>query len=171
MGKKLSAEDWNKPDPVMSIFYQRSLMDGTISQMTDVDWVNAILQYKLVDTVPVEVRDLYDTVQHTFAQGYNKYQLYTSAMQEMLKVADAAVKHKCDQLNASAKKKTFAQRLALLASAGVLSLQQQAHWYVIRQTRNYYMHPERRETILPGMALRTISNIVEAINTLFQQTT
>lgn len=169
--KALSLENWMDPDPLM-----RDLVmpndDGTISYMEGKDWAFSILNLKITETIPIEIRKLYEIARGSMLYGYFFYPLYTLAEEQLYRVAEAAVTEKCNQIAAAEslkkiKTKTFEDKLGFLHDNDVITKQEHEQWTDIRKLRNIASHPEQQTIITPGMALDTLDQLVYKINCLF----
>ena len=60
--KKLTPENWLEPDPIMSLFVKVGPEDPQPCPMSGEDWLRAIVIPTLDESVPKEVKDLFETV-------------------------------------------------------------------------------------------------------------
>jgi len=99
--------------------------------------------------------------------GFLFYPLYTLAAEQLLRVAEAAVSHKCGHMGAPKRAKTLADRIKWLNENGAISDDQLLRWHTTREDRNFASHPERQSIMTPGNAIGYVERTAELINTLF----
>ena len=99
--------------------------------------------------------------------GYFFYPLYTLAIEQLFRVGDAAVKHKCKALKAPLSCKSFNCQIAWLAKNGVISADDSQWWHDIRVSRNAASHSERQHIAPPGLAIGYLEQVAQGINDLF----
>ncbi len=165
--KKLTPENWLKPEPVMSLFVQMGPGDPQLRPMSGDDWVKAIATPTLNELVPEDVRVLFETARGALAYGYFFYPLYALGMEQAFRVGEAAVTHKCKAMDAPSKIKTLYGRIDWLVAKGVIPEQEKPAWHAIRNLRNIGSHPERQTLLPPGTVIGTLVRMAEKINALF----
>jgi hypothetical protein len=166
--KKLSAENWLEPESVMSAFIQVSLKDFTKFPISADDWVNRFLKPQLDHNVPVEILKLFEVARGAAAYGYFFYPLYTLSVEQLYRIAEAAVSAKCKLLGAkSCKVRRFQDKISFLREQNVILQQDWIWWDSIRQLRNYASHPERQTIMMPHDTLYNLSSVAKHINGLF----
>ena len=164
--KELTLENWLEPDPVTRLFVGFS-PDEPPRPMTGDDWARQILAIHLSDAVPEEVHRLFEVACGAILYGYFFYPLYTLGLEQMPRVAEAAVAHRCANVGAPPSVDRFARRLTWLRDQGVLSDDEHARWNVVRDFRNLASHPQDQTIVTPGMAINIAHGIVGLINSLF----
>lgn len=83
--KKLTVGNWLKPDGVWSHF--EGISSGEV-------WVRSILQPALVETVPLEVRKLFEVARSAMAYAYFFYPLSSLAEEQLYRVVESAATYK-----------------------------------------------------------------------------
>jgi hypothetical protein len=167
--KKLSPENWLKPDLASTVWTSRIDAEGV--HLIDVeDRLREILEPTLDETVPDEVRRLFEVARGALAYGWFFYPLYKLASEQLYRVADAATAHKCREMRAPNSRDTFSKRIDWLVENGVISEPDKFNWDTTRLGRNLGSHPERQNIGLPGGAMRTLRRMAERINALFTET-
>lgn len=163
--KVLTVETWREPDPIHESF--TSLSDEESPSDVRAETVAEILSHKLEDQVPDEVRRLYRVARGAMLYGYLYYPLYTLASEQLYRVMDAALGHKCRELEGPEGLDTFQRRMDWLISEGVLREEDERLWVSYRNLRNFGSHPEDQSLILPGQAVMTLKLTSRALNALF----
>jgi len=167
--KKLTVDNWLLPDEVSSMFVSVSSVDGQIRPVKGEDWLRAILQPQLNETVPLEVRKLFEVARGALVYGYFFYPLYTLAGEQLFRVAEAAVTYKCKAVVAPNSIRNFQQKVDCLVNQGIIPEEDKVHWDGIRGFRNITSHPKRQSFLLPGMVIGILERITTDINNLFSQ--
>lgn len=94
--KVLSLDNWMLTDPVMRDFAM--INNGVLSSMTASDWAASILEPKLTDNVPIEVLKLFEVARGLMLYGYFFYPVYTLALEQLSRVAETSINHKCKEM-------------------------------------------------------------------------
>ena len=92
--KQLSVRNWLEPDAAVKFFVGASA-DGCTHELVGADWLEEVLDPKVEQQVPQEIRELFEVARGAMAYAYFFYPLYTLALEQLLRVADAAVLHRC----------------------------------------------------------------------------
>lgn len=163
--KILTLENWMNPDPLMGNLVM--LDNNKLSIMSAEDWAVSILEPQLAETVPIEIRKLFEVARGSMLYGYFFYPLFTLAFEQLTRVAEAAVGEKCKQITASKSANTFQKRVAYLRKENVLSEEENAQWDALRNLRNIGSHPDQQTILPPGVTLGFVFGISGLINKLF----
>lgn len=164
--KVLTTDNWLEPDPTSTMFMKFSHSDESVSSMSGEDWVSQFLSPKLKDTVPEEVRALFEVARGSLAYGCFFYPLYALAGEQLFRVAEAAVSIK-SKLYGASEKSTFYQNLKSLLDSGVISNQEYSDWENIRKLRNEFSHPKQQNILPPGAVATLLYRVADKINALF----
>lgn len=164
--KEITQSNWLEPDDA-SKAYVRLTPSGQPEPMTGNDWMRHILTPKLLATIPTELQALFEVARGALSYGYFFYPLYTLASEQLFRVTEAAVAHKCKALGAPKSTKTFAERISWLVKIGVNPNSDLSQWDAIRRLRNSASHPERQSILTPGNAIGLLERVAEKINSLF----
>ena len=166
--KKLTTENWRRSDPAISHFV--GVRDGVTTDLDGDDWADAILEIELTPNVPVEVRDLFEVARGALCYGWFFYPLFTLGEEQLYRVSEAALRHKCDQLEMPKKgDRKFSCMIAQLRERGTLPEKRYQQWDASRELRNMSSHPESQSIIDPTMAVRSTLITAELINELFEE--
>jgi len=166
--KKLTIDNWLEPDTFMKIFAQLD-SNGNVDEISKEEWLQDILEIQLTDTVPEEIIKLFEVSKNTMSYGYFFYPIYTLASEQLYRVVESAVTHKCKIMKASNKDmKTFKLKIKFLMENSVLSKSEELRWEGIRGLRNSASHPETQSIILPTMALGALERTANIINSIFK---
>lgn len=163
--KLLTTENWQESDLRSTIFVKVSFSDGTISPVLSMDWISQVLDIKVEENVPIEIKKMFSVVQQTFSQGYHFYDLYTVSIEKILPIAELAIKEKCKSLTFPVK--TFAKNIDYLTNMGIITPQEKEKWHTIRKLRNLFAHPNQQNVLTPPMVISTFQLIIANINNLF----
>ena len=117
--KELSPNNWLEPDGILKGFVKIS-SNGQIQSLTSDDYLRHILNPKLLEEVSTDVQALFEVARGAMVYGYFFYPLYRLAAEQLSRVADAAVTHKCKILGAPSSIKTFEKRITWLVNKGVI---------------------------------------------------
>src|SRR5262245_35133516 len=162
MIKKLTIDNWLEPEYIARFFVD---MNGI--SMSGHDWANHILKPALSGNVPNDVKELFEVARGAMLYGYFFYPLYALADEQLSRVAEAAITHKCLELSPP-KKLRFEEKIDWLAKQSVLTDEEKDYWHTIRKYRNEVSHPKFQKKLPPGAVLSLLNNFVEIINLLFK---
>lgn len=165
--KKLTSQNWRQRDTTADVI-ARVRQDGSTVKISDDEWAEAILESKLSPVVPEDVRNLFDVAQGVICYGGYFYPLYTLGHEQLFRVLEAALCHKCADLSAPKRANNFSRNLRWLREAGRLSEQRYAQWDAARNLRNMASHADRQSLVDPTVALSGIRLTAELINELFE---
>lgn len=165
--KNLTKENWLQPDQISYSFLKLSMVDGRVSPATGEDWISLFLRPTLSESVPANVRALFDVARGSLAYGYFFYPLYALAGEQLFRVAEAAITAKCEQIEASHSLYNFNSKLRHLRKRKIISEQEFSQWNDLRKMRNEASHPKDQTILPPGPVSIILESIAERINTLF----
>lgn len=164
--RKLTAENWRDHDRTADHIVRIEL-DGSTSRVSDDDWVKIILETKLTPRVPQQIHNLFEVAQGALCYGTMFYPLYTLGSEQLYRVLDAALHHKCRQLGAPSSVRTFAQSIEWLRVQGLFSEKNYDQWLAARGLRNMASHAKRQSLLDPTMAVRNLRIASELMEDLF----
>lgn len=166
--KQLSSENWLVPDSVMNGFV-RLAFNGTVHTIPGDEWLQDILQPKIDDTVPIEIRKLFEVARGAMAYGIFFYPIYTLGIEQLFRIVESAVTFKCEAMGAPSKVDTFEKKTGWLIEKGVIPRAKSIHWKGVRDLRNIASHPEMQSIYMPTEALKFIESTARDINLLFKE--
>ena len=117
--------------------------------------------------VPIQIHALYEVVRGAIIYGYLFYPLYTLGIEQLFRVAEAAVKEKCKEIGAPKSIRTFEKRIDYLVNENVIPQEVKPTWDAVRKLRNFASHPEGQNLHPPGMVVGLLERTVNSINSLF----
>jgi hypothetical protein len=164
--KEITPSNWLEPDAVLKGFVRMS-QGGELRSITSDDYLHDILRPEFLESVPPDVKALFEVARGAMIYGYFFYPLYTLATEQLFRVAEAAVLHRCKDLGAPKSKKTFQQMIEWLIGEGVISGSAKPQWDAVRYLRNSASHPNSQSIVTPGNAIGMLEKIVRQVNTLF----
>ncbi len=164
--KDLDSTNWLEPDLIVQTFVKVDPITGP-KEMTGKDWVNAILEPSLIEEIPEEVQALYEVARGAMLYGFFFYPLYTLGAEQLFRVSEAAITHKCESLNAPKNVNSMASRIRWLYQNEIISEIQHIKWGATRELRNAASHLKRQSIITPGNAIGFVERTAELINSLW----
>lgn len=164
--KKLTVETWRHPDPISQLFSRLS-QDPSATDGGD-QWAELLLEPHLSEHVPIEVRKLFEVARGAMLYGYFFYPLYTLGNEQVFRVLESALRHKCRTLEAPSEFRSFANMKEWLESRGHLA--ESEIWEAARYLRNEASHPECQDILTPHNAIRGLNMAVRLIDPLFSAT-
>lgn len=164
--KEISPSNWLERDDALKEFVQIT-PEGQVQPITSDDYLRYILKPKLLESVPTDVRALFEVARGAMAYGYFFYPLYTLAAEQLFRVAETAVTHKCKTSGAPKSRNTFEKRIGWLVDKGVIPSSERVRWDATRELRNMASHPKCQTILTPGNTMGLLENIATQINSLF----
>lgn len=161
--KSLCLDNWMLPDPLMNNLVM--LKNGVVSNMSANDWAIPIFEPKLTDNVPSDILKLFEVARGLMLYGYFFYPIYTMAYEQLTRIAETSINHKCKEMGYTKPKGAFAQKIDWLEKNAVIS--DKKKWHDIRELRNKASHPNDQTIITPNMAIDFLETITECINSLY----
>ena len=134
--------------------------------MSGEDWISQFQDPVLSESVPEEVRALFEVARGSLTYGYFFYPLYALAGEQLTRVAEAAISAKSKLLGAP-KKLTFEKQLKFLLDKKALTEQQHSDWDRLRKLRNEFSHPKQQNILPPGAVSLLLGGVADKINALF----
>jgi hypothetical protein len=160
--KEIDARNWLTPDPVVLRF-------AGMEHATD--YVETVLAPRLSGNVPEDIQKLFEVARSAVLYGYLFYPLYTLGMEQLFRVADAAIASRCEELGIPKDKKKFSDRIDWLAERGMFNRGEFSAWHTLRRLRNSASHPDDQSIVTPGSAIGFLGAVAEDINALFDEQT
>ncbi len=166
--KELTADNWLQMDPVMRVWSLLNGETGESRQKEADDWLKEILEPRLSEAVPEDVRQQYEVARGAMAYGFFFYPLYTIGDAQLFRVADSAIYHRWVTAGSPGPGKTFKDRLERLREAGVLDGQARIRWDSVRGLRNSTSHETNQSIVTPVDAVMSLTAVAEMVEELFQ---
>ena len=165
--KKLTPDNWLTADSTADGFVKMS--GGVSSPMDDEQWTREILRPTLSDSIPKEIRTLFEVAQGVMCYGCFFYPLFTLGSEQTFRVLEAAVQERCEALPVPRGRQTFKGRLDWLHQHGHLSDERYRQWNATRELRNEACHPDRQSLFDPPLAVGNLRLAAELIEDLFAE--
>ena len=165
MIKEITPSNWLEPDDVLKGFVRLS-PNGQITLRGE-DCLTYILRPNLHELVPSYVQELFEVARGAMAYGYFFYPLYTLAMDQLFRVVEAAVEHKCSALRAPKSTKKFEKRINWLVNKSIIPQSELGQWEAVRKLRNIASHPKRQSICPPNVTIDILERVAFLINSLF----
>jgi hypothetical protein len=163
--KNITSENWLEPDSILRGFVK--LTPQGPEQITPNDLLADILGHQLGESVPREVKALYEVARGSMCYGYFFYPLYTLTYEQLFRVVETAVTLKCRSLSAPASVQSFVKKIEFLIANSIIPESERLSWQGIRGLRNIASHPECQSIVTPGDALHQLRQITAIVNKLF----
>ncbi len=153
----------------MAPFMQMNLETGEVAPMPVEDWRAPVREPQLSGNVPPEIRELYEVARGAMLQGPVFHPLYTLALEQVYRVADAAMRSRSLALGIPRSPKAlFNTRIHAFADEGRLTLAEHCAWEAICNLRNDASHPTEPSVMSFGMVVEALRSITNLINRLFE---
>lgn len=166
--KKLTKENWKSPDPFNDYFVMLNLYTGEKFKITDDERADEFLKIELDTSLPIEVRRQFEAARGAMLYGCFFYPLFALGADQLLRVAESAVTHKCLIRGLAKKSARYEIKLQKLKDAGYLTADEYDEWDLLRKMRNESSH-SKIQTVFPAFeAISILKNIAGKINRLFQ---
>lgn len=165
--KQLTPDNWLEPDHSSALVEAVQQKTGETAGLEGHHWLEEILYLELAESVPEEVRALFEVARGAMVYGWFFYPLYMLGAEQLTRVGEAAVAHKWDRLDAPEETLTFAARVEWLRAHGHLSEEEEERWHGLRHLRNSASHPKRQGIINQVTALGLLESVVRDVNRLF----
>lgn len=162
--KKLGLHNWREPEvPISFPGLQEDI------------WVKRVLAPKLIEAVPEDVIRLFEVARGSMLYGWFFYPLLTLANEQLDRVHEAAVRHRCKAAGIATqgsrggkiRDRNFGELIDELVARGVIPNEAVPQWDAVRKLRNHSSHPKSQMIIPPGLAVGGIDSAARRINQLF----
>ena len=163
--KEISLNNWLEPDDVLKGFARLS-PNGQITLRGE-DYLLYILRPNLHESVPSDVQALFEVSRGAMAYGYFFYPLYTLAMEQLFRVAEAAVENKYSALRAPKSTKKFEEKINWLVNKSIIPQSESGQWKAVRKLRNITSHPKSQSIYPPTSTIAILEHVASQINSLF----
>lgn len=167
--KKLSPANWLTPDATLRGFVRLS-PEGKSHSISGEEWLNEILRPSINESVPIEMRKLFEVARGTLAYGYFFYPIYTIGIEQLYRVVESAVGYKCMEMDAPKNIDSFKKEIGWLIENNIIPKNEILHWESIRELRNIASHPKSQSINMPVDALRLVVSVAQDLNFLFGNT-
>jgi hypothetical protein len=166
--KKLTKENWKTWDPINDYFIKLNLWTGEKRNVTEDERAEEFLKIELIPFVPIEVQRQFETARGAMLYGCFFYPLFALGIDQLFRVAESAVTHKCLILDLTKDKSRFADKLEKLKKLNYLTEEEYNDWELLRKMRNEFSHSKIQSLYPPFEAVFFLKNITDKINKLFQ---
>jgi hypothetical protein len=133
-------------------------------------WIEHVKSFTLSASVPEHIEALFATVLNALAYSYFYYPLMTLCSEQALRVVEAALREKCNQMRAPPLSSIKSTVDWLIARQGI-STSDRDRWEALRMLRNHSSHPRSPSIINVAMMQIHIETAAEFINHLFDSKT
>ena len=173
MQKQLTLENWNENDPSCSEIVQWSLETDDFGPLFPERWVEIVLRPKLNETIPDEIKDLFEVGRALMIYGYFYYPFFGLAMEQLPRVTEAAVSRKYEMCGGPPPRKeggfiSFAAKNKWLVGNGHLNKYQKEKLDSSREARNIGSHLKKVSLYPPILSMQVLTATCDLINDIFQ---
>jgi Domain of unknown function (DUF4145) len=173
--KHLTAENWLTPDQTGRAFVEINPATGARRPASAEEWARRYLAVDLADSVPADVRDMWEVARGVLLYGWFYYPLYEIGENQLRRVADTAVLHRYQQAGGPAQGfsegeptwPTFKRRVEWLLDKKIIREEVRGRWEAIRELRNEASHASRRYLTTPIDGERVLEMLATEIDALF----
>lgn len=175
--KRLTPANWLEPDPVIaSGLFVGISADGSVRSLNADHWVSRLLRVAISPAVPEVTRELFEVARGAMIYGGLFYPLFTLGLEQVFRVAEAAVRAKAASIGVplvgkKGNTKRYSDLLNDLRNCAVLSDEEHARWSNARELRNATTHADRQTILPPAAAADLLASIAELISHLFAEPT
>jgi len=161
--KKLTPQNWTDRDrtidPIVRIDRGETISND--------EWAARILEKELSDSVPREVRNLFEVAQGAICYGCFFYPLFTLGNEQLYRVLEAAVTAKCEAEGAPSSCKTYKRKTEWLYEQGHISDDRIKRFEAARLLRNMTSHAAKQMILPPNYAVSGVELTAALIEGLF----
>lgn len=165
--KNLTIENWLQPDDVVLLFKRLSPSDKAVHDISGEEWTTELLVPKLIPEVPQEIRKLFEVARGAMIYGFFFYPLYALGVEQLARIAEAALTFKCQQIKAPNSISSFKEKIGFLCEKKIITEAEKESWDGMRKFRNESSHPKDQNILPPGMAIKILFDIARRINDLY----
>ena len=166
--KKLSKDNWKLPDPINEYFIKMNLYTGEKFSVSDDERIEDFLMVELSPEVPIDVQRQFEVARGAMLYGCFFYPLFSLGADQLMKVAESAVTHKCVVHGLTKKTARYEIKLRKLRDSNYLTANEHNDWENLRKLRNELTHSKMQNIFPPFEAKFFLKNISGKINKLFQ---
>ncbi len=150
--------------------YDKRGSNKEISRELAIEATKFFFEAQLSEKVPKDTRELFEVARAVMIYGVNFYPLYTVGAEQLFRVAENALRMKCNQTGIvpNQGKYMFANMLGALIKNRVIKREYIDIWNSFKKLRNIFSHPEFQQLFPPGDVLDWMDLVSEHINQLFE---
>ncbi|MBU6445128.1 MAG: DUF4145 domain-containing protein, partial [Alphaproteobacteria bacterium] len=141
-------------------------------------WIASVRDPQLSESVPVEIRKLYEVARSSIIYGYLCYPLLTLGIEQLHRVVELVARLRARDLGCATKRKSFDGQAQLpafkeaidwLVDKSVIPQSDRDRWDAMRHLRNIASHPTTQTILMPGNAISFLRWALEAVELLYSQ--
>jgi hypothetical protein len=157
--KAISPENWCEPDPTNAMLGWSPNPEAVVAEL---------MRPQLSARVPLDLAQLFETARGAMCYGLLFYPLWTVGAEQLFRVMEAAVRVRCQELQATGRDlhnfKAMIEFLEATVPASVAGI----NWDGIRFRRNEAAHPKFQTFMGPALAMPVVEPVADALNRLFE---
>ena len=167
--KKLTKENWNLPDPINEYFIKLNLYTGEKISVSSDERVEEFLKIEVSTELPIDVYRQFEAARGAMLYGCFFYPLFALGADQLLRVAESAVTHRCLDLSLTKRDAKYEIKLKKLKEFNHLTAEEYDEWEILRKMRNISSHSQIQPLFPSFEAISVLKNIADKINKLFQK--
>jgi hypothetical protein len=165
--KDVTVGNWLKADSHLCAMVRFSHLPNDFDPNEANEWVKEILSINMDERVPEDIRKMFVVARATVVYGTLFYPLFALANEQLYRIADAAVVHRCRQLKAPESLRGMEGRLDWLLAQNSISPLGRSIWDAIRKLGNFASHSDRQSLVWAATPVGHLSQIAIDIEALF----
>lgn len=135
-----------------------------------VAFLTLIMEPELNESIPEQVRALFEVARGAIAYGYFFYPLFSLGIEQLSRVAETAAFIKSQQEGAPVGVSNFSRCIDWLKSKKMIVGHDAERWRAINELRNISSHPESQKIFPLPTAVSFLQTTSKLINELFEET-
>lgn len=165
--KKLTSDNWLKADPVMNHMVLFSKLPAEFDPRLASDWVKRILDIKIDERVPENIRGMYAVAKGMAVYGILFYPLFTMASQQLYRIVETAIIQRGKDLGMPDTLRKMNARLDWLQNHKYITDRGRAMLRLMCDIRNHVSHPQNQELHWPASAIGDLERIAGDVEGIF----
>ena len=149
---KVNADNYFEPDNLCKLMENIDLTTGRVTQTTEKDFIRAVYDIELHYSVPLYIKNIFETAKALFAYGYLYYPFCTVAIEQALKSLEAVISRKYNLAGGPRVKRkgrypVLRDKINYLYANELISDQQKEILHDFRHLRNITFHPKYQQIL------------------------
>lgn len=169
--KKITKENWLKPDFASTAWVCKKKDDADWYEVTNDDRIKEISECSLTDKAPEEMRKLFEVAKALLVYGFLFYPFYNLAFEQLSRLIEEIVSSVCQSKllgRNKLEKFSFAKKIEWLIQNGLIDEKHKDRWMFFWDIRNKACHLKKQRIVPPSIAIDIFHKITEDLNTLLK---
>jgi len=167
--KKITKENWLKPDFASTIWVCKKKGDTDWHGITNEDRIEEISECSLSEKAPLEMRKLFEVAKALLVYGFLFYPFYNLAFEQLSRLIEEVVSSICKRERFSRnklKELSFSEKINWLIQSGLIDEKHKGRWMFFWSIRNKACHLKKQRIVPPSMAIDIFHKITDDLNAL-----